>query len=96
MLHEGHYSLDVFTMTMCQEAQTFARAIRRRAHPNMIKVTQSQPVYGETAAANGARDFLEGVIRFLGTAGQAKDPSAGGIGRVNQANQPLRRSFFGH
>jgi hypothetical protein len=69
MVHEGHYSLDVFTMTMCQEAQALARAIRRRADPDMIKVTQSQPVHGETAAANGARDFLEGVIRFFGAAG---------------------------
>jgi hypothetical protein len=53
-------------------------------------------VHGETATADGARDFLKSVVRSSGTAGQAKDPGAGVIGRVNQADEPLGCSFFRH
>src|SRR4051812_20927093 len=96
MLYQGTYSLYVFAMAVGQKTQAFTRTFCRPSYPEMIKLAQAEPVHGEASAANGARNFLEGIKRLLGAAGQTKDPDAGIIGRANQADRPLVGAFSGH
>jgi hypothetical protein len=82
--------LNVLAAAVPQKAVTLAGTIGRRADADMVQIRQAEPMDGERAAADLARDFFEDVVLRSLLVEDGEDSDAIAVGTLTQANDARR------